>query len=247
MWRQKYRSLIVLNSLKPLFLRIDYDFLYDQLVLPSINKPWMNKYIFPPLFNYNSQLQKNKCLNEERKARLEKEKKQKEEETKAHIPPSIRKLAKERQIASQDSSSKKVSSMDSTEQMKPLERRVFALYIENSFISSLLLIVLHFLVFLYFPSFFSILFSQLPPKVQINSTYTNTFTPIGSDANKKPKATNAVSLAPEKKSSPRDEDEDVPMIDIQEEEQKEYDQTEQDTMKAAQLMDQTKLSNLCKF
>ena len=30
------------------------------------------------------------------------------------------------------------------------------------------------------------------------------------------------------------------MIDIQEEEQKEYDQTEQDTMKAAQLMDQTK-------
>ena len=154
MWRQKYRSLIVLNSLKPLFLRIDYDFLYDQLVLPSINKPWMNKYIFPPLFNDISQLQKNKCLNEERKARLEKEKKQKEEETKAHIPPSIRKLAKERQIASQDSSSKKVSSMDSTEQMKPLERRVFALYIENSFISSLLLIVLHFLVFLYFPSFF---------------------------------------------------------------------------------------------
>ena len=77
----------------------------------------------------------------------------------------------------------------------------------------------------------------MPPKVQINSTYTNTFTPIGSNANKKPKATNAVSLAPEKKSSPRDEDEDVPMIDIQEEEQKEYDQTEQDTMKAAQLMD----------
>ena len=51
MWKQKYRSLIVLNSLKPLFLRIDYDSLYNQLVLPSINKPWMNKYIFPPLFN----------------------------------------------------------------------------------------------------------------------------------------------------------------------------------------------------